>query len=96
MLERDVRKLVVIDTWDGLRTAGRGVCRLCNWSGVDWFDIGLTPSADDPEAYDYDEPAQADCPECGGHKTVQVDVDPDSFTRPQEPPPDSPGFTTPE
>lgn len=86
MLERCVRKLVVIDTWEGPRAAGRGTCRVCNWIGVDWFDIGLEPDPDEPGAYDYDEPAEADCPHCGGKQTVEVDVDPESFTRPPEPP----------
>jgi hypothetical protein len=64
-------RLVVVDTWEGPCAVGHGECRVCGWSGLDAFDVGLVPSGDD--VYELDEAPEAVCPACG-LREVEVDL----------------------
>lgn len=61
--------VVVVNTFEGPCAVARGVCRVCGWSGVDAFDVGLRRVGAD---WEWDQDAEPACPRCGLHEVHLV------------------------
>lgn len=72
-MERPMR-LVVVETWEGPCAVGSGTCRVCGWSGVDAFNVGLVRGELDGD-WTFDGDTLAQCPRCELHE-VDVDLTP--------------------
>lgn len=75
-------RLVVIDTFEGLRACAVGTCRVCGHQAEGLFDMGVRGI--DGGAYEFDEEAQADCPECEVSGALELRL-PDPSTDPVKP-----------